>query len=293
MAAPSNPTLDTLVREGLAKAGENSPSAALLARAQTEFISEIKNDLFKDIKQPKFLQVTSHGILVRGQSRYSMPNDYSNDLTLTLLEGTITGIAQGASSATIQLAVSDITEDQVIGKQLLITAGPGKAAVSQIISYDPTTQTASVSPVFPASPGPGSEYMIIHSETPLDGDAVWNADNGKFVSLAKPKKFITTGDDSAGEFELDSPPDKVYGLRLRYYVNILKLDPGSPMMSNLYSRWENMWKKGICAKHLADNDDDRATAKDGEYRAEAQSILASEGYGVDIHNLKERVTDYY
>lgn len=294
MATPSNPTLDTIVAEGLTKAGENNPSAALLARAKTEFISEIKNDLFKGIKQPKFLQITSHGILVRGQSRYSMPTDYSNDLTLTLLDGQVTGVAQGGSPSTIQLAAgSTLTDGNVIGKPILITSGAGKASIAQIISYDSSTKTATVSPTFPATPGAGSEYLIVDVETPLDGDAVWNTDNGKIIVIGKPQKFFTTGDDASGEFELDCPPEKVYGVRLRYYANILKIDAASPMMSNLYSRWENMWKKGITAKHLADNDDDRAPAKEQDYMNEAQAILASEGYGVDIHNLKERVTDYY
>lgn len=294
MSVPSNPTLDEIVLEGLQKAGENSPSVALLTRAKTKWIEEIKNDLFKEIKQPKFLQITSHGMAVRGQSRYSMPTDYSNDLTLVLLDGNVSGIAQAGSSTTITMAAGGgLSLDALIGHEIIVTSGTGKASVSQVIDFDPVTQTATVAPAFASAPGAGSTYLVIDTEREVDGGGLWDADKSKFISIGCPRKFFTLGDDFSGEFIFECPPEKAFGMRLRYYANIMKLDVNSSMMSNLYVRWRNMWIKGITAKHLSDNDDDRAPAKVNEYMSEASVILASEGYGVDVHDLKQTVTDYY
>jgi len=45
MAAPTAPTLSSIVSEALAKAGYPIPSAALTTRASNQWMEEIKDDL--------------------------------------------------------------------------------------------------------------------------------------------------------------------------------------------------------------------------------------------------------
>lgn len=293
MSAPANPTLDELVSEGLMKAGYKAPSTDLTNRAKNKWMEEIKNDIWHLAKKPTFLQVTAHGILTKGQSRYSMPSDFSSDLSLTLLDGSKVGIAQGGSLGTITFAASDTSsESDVQGKDILITAGIGQGSLSQITAYNPTTKIATVTPNFNTAPSSGSTYMVVDTEYPLEQEEIQKKDTFGSVGLNRPRKFSPIGDEDYGEFILDCAPDKAYGARLRYYANLMKLDLNSTTISTLYLRWRNIWIQGIFAKALEWIDDDRANNELAKYRNNLSALILRETYGTDFSNLTQKVVDY-
>lgn len=294
MPVPSNPTLEELVREGLAKAGESSPDSDLLERAEEQWIEEIKNDIWELGKKPKSLHVTSYGVFQQGQSRYSNPSDFSSDLSLTILDGAVRGTAQAGSVSSVTLAASDPSdESSIIGKGIIILSGTGQGSYSQVTNYDSDTKIATVTPNFNTAPSSDSEYMIVDQEYPVEQRPVFENDrNTNSTILGLADRFYPTGDEDYGEFILNKAPDKVYGARLRYYANLMKIDTDSTLMSTLYLRWRSIWIEGIRFKKIDDEDDDRSQEAEVRYRRKMQAIISRESYGMDISNIVDQVTDY-
>lgn len=294
MSIPSAPTLRQLVTEGLNKGGESSPSSSLISRAETYWIEEIKNDIWNLCKKPKLLHITAYGIFNQGQSKYSNPTDFSSDLSLTILDGSVRGTAQGGSSSTITLAADDAsTEDSIIGKEILILSGTGAASWSQVISFSASTKVATVSPNFTTAPASGSGYMIVDREYPVSSKPVFQYDEVRKTSQKGiADEFYPIGDEDYGEFILNKAPDKVYGARLRYYANIMRIDTASTHMSTIYQRWRSIFVEGIAFKQLDDNDDEGADVAERRYRDKLFNLISRETYGMDISQLRDRVTDY-
>ena len=81
MAAPTLPTLVTITTEALKKSGESSPAAALLTRAQDEWMEEIKADILQWLDNPRYLTATDVTVTQNGISRIAMPTTYFKDLS--------------------------------------------------------------------------------------------------------------------------------------------------------------------------------------------------------------------
>lgn len=294
MASPTAPTLASICSEALSSAGYSNPSSALTARAQNQWMEEIKNDVFFLAKKLKSLHTTSYAVTTTGVHRYSNPTDYGSEMTLTLLNGTYSGTAQGGSSAGVTLSASEtVGSDFIVGKYILITSGTGKNSCSQCISYDTSTKSASVSPNFTTAPVNGDGYLIIDDYTVLSPKPVWNVDELRLPTLRdKPSNFSPIGDADYGEFILYPTPDKVYGLQMRYYANLMTLDLAGTLIGTLYQRWRNIFTQGVYAKALKDMDDVRADNEIQKYNSYLQTLILREQYGVDLSNLQITVRDF-
>jgi len=293
VSAPNNPTLREIVLEGLAKAGDRNPKQEIIDRAEDDWIEEIKNAIRFESPKLNPLQVTSIGVLVKGQSRYAYPSDYASDLSIVILDGGTSGTAQTGSVSSITLASTDTsTLGSIQGKDILITSGTGQGSLSQIIDYSESTKVATVTPNFTTAPSSGSGYLIIDNEFPVEQRPVFEYDLGRISTLQLPDKFYPMGDEDYGEFILNCPPDKNYGARLRYYASLQRLDLDSTLMSSLYARWRSIWVDGIFVKRLQDADDQRAVVENEKWIRNMKSIIQRETYGKDLSGIQDRVTDY-
>ena len=298
MAAPTAPTLTSLVTEALKKAGYSSPSSSLLTRAKDEWMEEVKHDIWTRAKKLKSLHTTSIMVTTNGQARYSMPTDFSSDMTMTLLDGNTTGTAQDGTVSTVTLASSEtLGESDVIGKEILIYSGTGKGSFSQVTSYDSSTKVATVTPNFATAPTTGDEYMIVDTYYPLIQKPVWELDRTNYPSVRdRPTHFFPIGDSDYGEFILYPVPyrnsTKPWGIRLRYYANLLTLDLSSTLMSTLYQRWRNVWIQGVMVKALENDDDNRQLAVRDIYNNKLIELIMRETYGGDLSNLRCTIVDY-
>lgn len=294
MSIPSAPTLRQLVTEGLNKGGEGSPSTSLISRAENYWIEEIKNDIWQLCKKPKLLHITAYGIFNQGQSKYSNPTDFSSDLSLSILDGSVRGTAQDGSDSTITLASDDSsTEDSIIGKEIIILSGTGQASWSQVLAFNSSTKVASVAPNFTTAPATGSGYMIVDREYPVQCRPVFQKDElQQSAQKGIATEFYPIGDEDYGEFILNKAPDKAYGARLRYYANIMRIDTESDHMSTIYQRWRSIFVEGIAFKQLDDNDDDDSESAERRYKEKLFNLVTRETYGTDISNLRDRVMDY-
>lgn len=293
MSIPSNPLLIDLVTEGIAQAGESNPSSSLISRASNEWVEEIKNDIWNLAKKPKLLHVTAYTVINKGQSRYAYPSDYSSDLFLTILWGSNTNSCQGGSMNTIILNSADASGQNIIGKEILMMSGTSQGSYSQVVSYDPSTKIAAMVPDFDTAPVSGDTYMMVDQEYPVETRPIfdWEA-RIKLTAPGLPQYLYPVGDDQAGYFVFNCPPDFTRGARLRYYSDLSLLDVNSTLMSVIYRKWRNIFIKGVKWKKLADEDDDTSADAKSDYQAALRILIYREIYGMDISNITDRIMDF-
>jgi len=298
MSSPSNPTLSAIVAEGLMQANESHPDSATTLRYKTEVMEQLKNEVWKACRQPKVMQTFAYGILTPGQSRYSCPEDFSSDMSASILWGSVMGTAQ---SGTVNTLVLDPTATQsladVLGKEVLIVSGTGISSASQIInlSNNAGTITVTVTPGFTVAPDGTSGYMICDQQWPLKFEHIAEFyRKSRPSALNRPQTAYPIGDEDFDEFILDVAPDSTntYGIKMFYYGNLMKTDVDSALMSRLYLEWRNFWIQGIKAKHLMLNDDTRGPTEWNLWMTEVAKLVATAQYGTDLHEFAQVVTDY-
>jgi hypothetical protein len=299
MASPTAPTRTTLVTEALKKTGRSSPTSAEITRGEDFFMNEVAADIWTLAKKPKFLHTTSVLVLTEGKSRYANPTDYSSDMEMTLLSGINVGTAQDGAVGSITLdSTVTFNQSDIIGKDILITANTGAGSMSQVTSYNDTTKIALPTPDFTTAPANGSEWMAIDTYEHIEQVPSFEFDRITRLEnrLGRPELFMPMGSANEGEFTLYPVPwtddDTVYGIRLRYYANIMELDLDGTLIATLYSRFRNIWIAGVKAKQLEDDDDSRQFQAKTEYNQLLQAMIMREQYGMDLNNLTMRVEDY-
>lgn len=295
MAAPVSPTLVSITTEALKKTGVTSPTAAQLATAQDEWMEEVKNDIWLKIKDLNFLQTSVVRILTNGQSRYSMPTDFSHDLTLEILDGNKRGTAQAGTTSSITLAAGETATD-IVGSEIAITSGTGQNSISRVTAYNSTTKVADVAPAWVA-PASGSGYTIIDTTWPLTQKPIWVLrKTGNMTTRGIPTHYFPVGDADDGEYELYPIPYQSDGhvmvCRLTYYVDLTELDLAGTLMATLYKRWRNIFTQGVYAKGLQKMQDGRADREMGVYYSMLSVLSAQERYGNNISNLNCVIGDY-
>lgn len=291
MAAPTAPTVGTIVSTALADAGISNPSTALTATAEGRWFSQIKNKIWSKEKKLKSLQTSSVGIVTRGLSRYSNPSDYASDLTITLLDGD-TYTAAGGSASGITLDSSDPSTD-LVGREILITAGTGAGSIAQVTAFDSSTKEATVSPSWATAPTSGSTYMIVSAYHPLRQAPAWRHDELRAPTMReRPRTFHPIGDEDHGEFIFDTAPDKAYGMRNRYFASLMTLDTTATAHDTFLQRFETVFYKGIFALALRRKDDDRWQSAEVDFERELRTTCAADKYGTDISDLQAQVKDF-
>jgi len=293
-AAPTAPTLVTLVDEGLNRAGIYSPDTAVTTRAEGLWMEEIKNDILVMAKGRKLksLFTTSISVTVNNKSRYSNPTDYFSDLSLEVLDGANKGTATGGASGSITLASSVTVE----GYNILVTSGTGIGSMSQCTAFDTSTLIASVSPDFTTAPANGSTYSVIDTIYPLKQKPIREQRKQETAEMGVPEIFYPAPDADYGEFELYPVPDNgdyVFGLRMNYYANLMTLDLAGTLMATLYQRWRNIWLQGVYAKAL------KYEVKDGDadmqlliYRQLITDMIRNDTYGIDDVETEPKIFFY-
>jgi len=291
-AAPTDPTLVSICTEGLKKAGYSAPATNPgLTRSQDEYIPEIKNDIWIKEKKLKSLYFVKTIVLTEGKSRYAMPTDYASDLSLVLMTGEETGTAQAGTTSSITFASDEgLTEANAVGKEVLITSGTGQGSFSQIDTYNTSTKKATVTPNFDTAPDATSGYMVIDDYSDLDKTAIRVLDeDSNPTETGKPVEWFPTKDDDSGELTLQPvPDDTTYGLRFRYYANLMTLDLTGNLMALLYRKWQSLWKQGVFYKQLQSDDDSRQTKEEKVYWAMLIEVMLEEvtDLGADSMTIK-------
>lgn len=277
MALPTTPTRISLVHEALKKVGMMED----MGRALNSWMEEIKNDIWLNVKNSKSLQAKSVRMMTVGLSRYSRPDDYDSDMTLTRIFGQNTGTAQGGSISSITLAADDtMTEDFARGREILVTSGTGERSISQITGL--SSSVASVSPDFATAPVADDNYMTIDEQFPIQLETDWDlAKIRDPYRTGPPTQYHPRGNESnMGEFYLYPVPDKSYGMVMSYYVNLALADLTSTRLASVYTKWRNVWLSGITAKATQKVEDLR------NYNTYLRKLVSKNNYGNDLQLLQ-------
>jgi len=239
-AAPAVPTATTIATEGLKRARITNPTASQIADAET-WLEDVKNDLFRKEKRLNSLYVPSVLVLDIGKWRYSMPVDYASDLSMVLVSGSVTGTATAGSTSSITLPSGTTV---TTGQEILITSGSGEGSLSQVTSF--ASQVAGVEPNFNTAPDATSVFMVIDTYRDLDRLAIRRLDKySSPTTKGIPLEYFETGDNDNGEIIVRPVPDGTYGLKYRYYQDMMEIDLTSTLMSTLYKKWRRLFTQYV------------------------------------------------
>lgn len=257
MATATAPTAVSIVTEGMKAAGMRTLSASDISRARDEWLQEIFNDIWMSFESSgntrlKTLQTTAIAIGVDNQRQYDLPVDFDEELVVNILDGDDTGTSQGGTSSTVTLeSGEDISQSDAEGRYILMTGGTSKGQYRQCVSYNTTSLAATIDRNWDdgKTPAGGDTYLVVKQHHLIEEIGISELDEILEPTVpGLPTTFAKFGD----QFFFERPLDKAtYGLRLRYYANIHKLDlaeSSSALITKIYTNWQQVLKTGIKMK---------------------------------------------
>jgi hypothetical protein len=246
MAAPSAPTIDSIVQEALAKAN----SMEKFARAKAEWMEEIKRDM-QSRRDWKVLEKSAAVLTAQFSTSATLPVDYARFIKVTLHEGE-TGVAQAGSASSITLASSeDITQDAAEGALIFLTSGTGAGQFARITAYNPGTKVATSS--WGTAPVNGTGYLVATSEKELPY-VPWE-DISISGTPGRPSAFSLY--DQALHFDRPLDDSAIRVIVLHYYLDINLVDLTSVKLTELYRVWRNVFYLGILYRAYIEKGDAR------------------------------------
>ena len=260
MAIPADPSVTTIVTEGLKRGGRVAPSAAQITDATDHQLQEVKSDIMRVAATHPALQVFATVATTKGEQRYAWPTDMNIPLSITLLDGPDTwrGTAQAGAASTITLA-SAFSEDPdtVIGHYIVLTGGTGSGQYREVRNYVNTTKVVTVNSAWTTNPDATSTYLVIslHRKLwPLDKVTDHTVLQAPFL-LGSPYQAANFGQ----EYYLYPVPDKsTYGVLYEYFIDISKLDEVGAVFVQLLREWRSLFIQGVAAYTMQRFDEDRA-----------------------------------
>lgn len=258
MAIPLDPSNTSIVTEGLKRGGRVNPTATQITAALDTALQEVKADIMLRAPTHPNLLAASTTTARAGQQRYAIPPDFNEPYSIALLEGPTdwAGTARGAVGDSILLSLSMTASAQdLLGKYILLTEGPGVEEYRQILAYDEGLKIATVDVAWVTNPTTLTKYQVLNASYPL-----WPSDiRSELDTYTNPtilgRPYRASIFDQ--EFVLYPVPDRVYGLRARYWVDLSMLDETGPLFVQLLREWRSLWIQGVAVKTMQRYDEDR------------------------------------
>jgi hypothetical protein len=280
MALPKQPTVKSITEEALKRAGiQVNPDTC--RRAKEYWFPEAVNDIINSARAARadglfeVLHTTATTVTVPNQRRYALPEDYDEGLTVQVIDGTHSGTVSSVPSTTSINIGTTYTSTDINGSYILITSGFGVGQLRQIVSYDNSTGIAVIDINWDEGNQPEStstymicdEFYLIDAEWIKESDEIENP-----VSPRRPRAFSELNN----EYIFDYPPDKVYGIRLRYYANPNMIDYDNEKWSKMLRDWLSALVEGVHAIALEDIDDARSDDARARQMSKIAGIIAKE-----------------
>lgn len=274
MAVPSNPTVTSVVTEGLKRGGRVAPSSTDITNGTNYQFQEVKADIYLKAPRHHSLLTQSVAATVVGTSRYTLPVACEALRSVQLIDAPTTGDWQGTAqtggAATITLSAS-FSEDSanILGRFVFITGGTGVGQFAQIVAYDNSTKAATVEANWATlnsswvTPDSTSVYFLESYRTKL-----W--DYSKPFDLDTVATPFTRGTPSQAvvvnnQVWLDYSPDRVYVLLYDYWQALDRLDEVSTAFTNHLRKFSSLWTQGVAVKTMQRYDEDRYSLELGVY----------------------------
>lgn len=262
MAAPTAPTAESMITEAYRKAftSDYSPTAAQLTRGAVwmqELLNKIQlQSVATGNSRLKSAQTTLYFTSVKGKRTYDLADDFEEEFSVTILNGTVRGTAQAGASGTITLASDDaMTENQAVGSWIYLTAGTGSTQIRQITAYNTTTKVATLDSSWSTNPDNTSTYLIVASTKRLEEDNQLELDDISPGTPGIPSYFAKYD----RQLVFDRPFNlSTYGVRVRYFMNLNQVDlteGSTARITRIYRSWQAVLTQGLFWKVLESEGD--------------------------------------
>ena len=279
MAMAADPTVANLVDEAFLLSGYKGASTTIKDRATNRWMEEIKGDLYLSSTTHEELQATQETVTTEGNQRYDVPTDYGDVISVTLLDGSDDerATARGGSASSITLAANDGASDTAgrIGKEILLTGGAGVGQVRTITAFNTTTKVATVDQNFSTIPDATTTYLIVTRYQPLVVHPMALGVDTYTHQTYRGAPVQAAFHDRQW-YVLPVPDKSTYGLRMRYYLDLLRLDLASTRYLRIIKQWENVFMAGLVARIHKNFDDDRYRDSREEYVGLLQALGAKQ-----------------
>jgi|GEM_PF-6498860 len=262
MAVPDNPTITQIKTDAYKKAGVDSASSTETTRADRllqEVLNEIWMASFRDGNtRLKSLEAEAMDISTKGLRAITLPEDFDEEISVIIMDGTHRGTAQTGSSTSITFASNeDATETDVVGKTIVITGGTGVDSYGVCTAYNTSTKVATVSSWSSTSPSASSTYLIANKPRFLEEENIREFDEDNVApSLGIPSAYAKFN----RQIVFDRPFDlSTYGIYLKYFMHVHQVDlteGNATRITRILRDWRFVLTNGLAYKimELEDND---------------------------------------
>jgi hypothetical protein len=285
MAIPTQPTATLITTEAYKIMGISSPTTAQITRATDYGMEIVKSDL-KDLGlEWDFLRTTGYLVTTVGVGHVQLPTDFAKLISVRIMEGSHRGTASAGAASNITLESTYGGGSDTVGKYIVITGGTGSGQSRQIKSYDSSTRIATVDSAWTTNPDNTSTYLIVDTFRELDHKNLYEASSSLTLPNrpGSPQKAFIKSDAAEGDIYFDVTPDKLYGIQVEYYADILKVDLSSTLYSRILRLLNGLFIQGVLVWLL--QDDARATLERSVYEKKKQQTAAIYLYPDNIANF--------
>lgn len=273
MAVPTVPTIATILTEALTRSGTPSPTTDQLARAEDEWLEEIKQDILGR-KNLRSLQETIVLIPIAYVTVYAIPSPLYTVNELWFYRGDETGTAQAGTSNTITLAAaSTASEDDVRARKIYLTGGTGAGQSNRITALNTSTKVATVACAWTTNPDSTTTYMVEDEEHLIHGPDQDIPRDGQ-----SPSTRILRWEFWEDHVHIHPPLDNAgeYALELRGTVDLSLVDETDARYTRFLREWRNAIKYGVMVRNFEDVDDDNALRYEGKYERAVNRLLQAD-----------------
>lgn len=282
MAIPSDPTVASIVTEGIKRGGRTTPNAVQIAAATEHQFREVKADITQRSARHHSLETQYVQKTFAGQSRYTWPVDADEIRSVTIVSAPVEGVWQGsaasggASNITLNASFNQQSDD-VVGKFIYLLEGNGANEFRQVIAYNNGTKIASVDRAWTTQPINGTYYLIGTQHNKLYSfDKPWGYD---ILSAPFMRGLSTHAAPVGRELWLNTAPDAIYALWWDYWANLDRLDEAETVLIRHLREHRSLWIQGVAVKTMQRFDEDR-------YQVELQvyndMLIAYAGYSAGV-----------
>lgn len=290
MTMPIAPTGTTIVTESLTRfLNGGVPEAAEITRALDYGLEKVKRDIMGIGKKWKPLDTTIYRVTKVGVSHYDNPVDFEQNASVAIMTGTHTGALSNVASTSVMTlaATEDALQREAEGKYLLITSGTGVNQAEIIDDYNPTTKVVTLAAALTTQPATSDGYMIVNSIKDLVSISADRYDQFQYPGVpGAPLRYAPYTDDTVGKIALHPVPDAVYGVKRRYYQDLMKMDISGTRYSTILRRWANIFEQGVYVWKLGE-DDDRYSVENQVYQGQLVALAAHDLEGFDVQKMNQ------
>jgi hypothetical protein len=259
MAIVATPTLESLCKTALRRAGQVAPSAGMIQEASNDAFMEVMNDIKLKSPTHPLLETSEITVPVIGVQDLAQPTKAHQVKSILLMDGPDEwrGTAQAGGNTSITLAATtDNVDDALIGFPIFTISGTGSLQTRSITDWDNTTKVATVDTAWSTNPSSDTTYLVANYKIELlkTSDQVLNYDGYSFSDKGLPLVGALEGEI----LTFNRPPDKVYPIKWTYYKDIDQIDWDSTQGDKILREWRTIIVAGITAYSADTYDDNRS-----------------------------------